>query len=62
MDAIDYFFIGAVAISLLYFVIFLDKKNHIELAEELRLENQIIKTNAQEQARLVKSATIKALK
>jgi len=62
VDTITIFFIGATAITLLFFVMFIDKKNHAELAKQLKLENQIIKTNAQEQARLVKSATIKALK
>ena len=61
MDAIDYFFIGAVAISLLYFVIFLDKKCHIELAEDLRLRSITIITNAQEQVNRVETKTITEL-
>jgi len=62
VDTITIFFIGATAITLLFFVMFIDKKTHAELAKQLKLENQIIKTNAKEQARIVQSATIKALK
>jgi len=62
VDAIDYFYIGAIAIALLYFVIFLDKKCHIELAEDLKLKTIIIKMNAQEQVKKVQTRNVKALK
>ena len=62
MDAINIFFIGATAIILLFFVMFIDKKNHAELAKELKLETQTIKTNAQEQMSHVNAINEKLLK
>ena len=62
MDAINIFYIGATAIILLFFVMFIDKKNHAELAKELRLETQTIRTKAQEQGERVNAINEKLLK
>ena len=65
MDTIDIFWLGSIAIAILYFVTFLDKKCHSELMIWINIENgktKKIKTNVQEQVHRVETKNANTLK